>query len=265
MKIAICDESEEVREEIKNELMNEINTYYYPQFLIDKNEQIEIICFEFGKTLFSGGQKFDLIFLNTKINGMDGIKLAKKLRQQERQMIFQGEKTNKIEFIFIAEQKEQMQEAFDVNAFHYLMKPIKKKKLIEVFRSYLEKYNKIGETNESFLFIKTGSLSRRIDLKDIYYIDTFRKKVTLYLKQGSISYYAKLEELEKQLRKQFFRCHRSYLVNLAYVVEYDATTVVLEGGQRILMAKQKYSIFTKAYLEYLNQGIVMKKIKEDAY
>lgn len=71
------------------------------------------------------------------------------------------------------------------------------------------------------------------------------------------SWYGKLSNLQMELEDAFFRCHRAYLVHLKYVLRYTAIDIELENGLKILMAKQKYNEFLKAYLNY------MKRVNED--
>ena len=79
------------------------------------------------------------------------------------------------------------------------------------------------------------------------------RKIVLHQKEGEISYYARMEELEQELGTQFFRCHRGYLVNLAAVKNFDAGTITLKNNEVILLSKQKYNDFAAAYLAFLKK------------
>ena len=69
-----------------------------------------------------------------------------------------------------------------------------------------------------------------------------------------IETYATMNEMEKQLGEGFYRCHRGYLVNMAYILEYDTSKISLNNGEEIYMAKEKYSDFVKEYMRYLKGG-----------
>ena len=66
--------------------------------------------------------------------------------------------------------------------------------------------------------------------------------------------YAAISELEKQLMENFYRCHRGYLVNMAFVVEYSNDSITLNNGETIILAKEKYGDFVKTYMRYLKNG-----------
>ena len=64
------------------------------------------------------------------------------------------------------------------------------------------------------------------------------------------SVYATMQSMEERLGEDFYRCHRGYLVNLAYVSEYGEGTIRLQNGETIYVAREKYSEFVKAYTQY---------------
>ena len=74
-----------------------------------------------------------------------------------------------------------------------------------------------------------------------------------------MSWYEKINVLEEALRgRNFFRCHKSYLVNLKYVDVYNRQEVSLAGGEKISIARRRYEDFCQAVLNYMrdNGGVV---------
>lgn len=63
-----------------------------------------------------------------------------------------------------------------------------------------------------------------------------------------------MNELEGQLREEFYRCHRAYIVNMVHVVEYDNESITLTKGDKVYLAKKKYGEFVKAYMWFLQNG-----------
>lgn len=104
------------------------------------------------------------------------------------------------------------------------------------------------------LFIKTKKLM--LDQDDILYIESRAKKVEIHTvgTPECIEIYATMEELIRQLGDSFYRCHRAYLVNMAYITEYGKDSVTLTNGDTVYVAKKKYSEFVKAYKYYLQNG-----------
>ena len=105
MNIAICNDEEIIREQIKE--------------LIEK--EIMGICdrlYETGDALLVVGKQFDIVFLDIQMEGIGGIETAKMLRKRDENTIL----------IFITDIREYVFEAFHVAAFHYLLKPIEEDK-----------------------------------------------------------------------------------------------------------------------------------------
>ena len=69
-----------------------------------------------------------------------------------------------------------------------------------------------------------------------------------------IEVYAAMNELETQLGDSFYRCHRGYLVNMAYIVEYGTDSISLSDGGKVYLSKKKHGEFVKAYMWYLQNG-----------
>ncbi|MDE5933618.1 MAG: LytTR family DNA-binding domain-containing protein, partial [Lachnospiraceae bacterium] len=153
--------------------------------------------------------------------------------------------------------EEYVFQAFDVGAFHYLVKPFKDGKFETVLAAAVEQCrNRDGlekgqavEPEERSIVVKTGGVSTRIPVKDIIYAEVFNRKVMIHSIHGDIEYYGKLSDLETQLGDDFFRTHRANLVHFKYVEKYNVSEIWLEKGSA-LMAKQNYAEFVKRYMRY---------------
>lgn len=101
------------------------------------------------------------------------------------------------------------------------------------------------------VLVRNGNRTRSVSADDIYYIESSNRKVTLYLRHEKIEYYDKISSLESELKPDFFRIHKGYLVNIKYVERYDRTEVKMRNGDSLLISKYKYQDFVKRYLEYI--------------
>lgn len=243
MNIAVCDDKLNARKDILN-----LVKIIIPDSCISE--------YKSGEELIKSEMDFDIIFLDIKMQGANGIETAKVMRMKQ----------SKAEIIFVTGLDEYLLQAFDVRAFHYLMKPIDKTKFLCVLREVIRICDEKKELNRFISFnseknktilIKTQANTEKIVINNIYYAEVNNRKVILHYKKGSIEYYAKLSNLEMEFGDSFFRCHRAYLVNLKYVIRYTTIDIEIESGSKILMAKQKYTDFVKAYLNY------MKRINEE--
>ena len=129
MKIAVCDEDKMVRDDIV--------------YLIKKQiPDVDIFTFVSGEELIDCGEDFDISVIDIEMEKMTGIDTAKKIRaKQERQ--------GKIKsiIIFITKYSDYMESAFDVNAYHYLLKPIDndKKVIIHTKDGIIASYGRMDE------------------------------------------------------------------------------------------------------------------------
>lgn len=231
MRIGVCDDEKEVREYIK-EKVNRL----FPK--------AEVVLFESGQDVLNDRTLPDILFLDIQMPGMNGMETAKKLRKKDKKTVI----------IFVTAVEEYVFQAFDVDAFHYLVKPFTNEKFYEVLQKAVKRHQgenvacESKEVNPPLLITAQGK-HVVVNINDIVYAEVYDRKVMLHTLHSDIEYYGKMKELEKKAGEDFFRPHRAYLVNLHYVKKYDSTTIWLEKGQA-LMAKQNYQEFVKAFLRF---------------
>ena len=197
---------------------DEENIRIYIRKLIQKQETFcKITEFSSGKELLefqdeTNAEEIDILFLDISMGDEDGMTVAKQLRSQME---------SNFEQVF----------AQTIREYQYLMAK-KKEKPKEVL-------------------VRNGNRTRSVSADDIYYIEGSNRKVTLYLRHEKIEYYDKISSLESELKPDFFRIHKGYLVNIKYVERYDRTEVKMRNGDSLLISKYKYQDFVKRYLEYI--------------
>lgn len=230
MRIGICDDEQEVRELIAEKVQKQ-----YPA------EEVKV--YPSGKEVLEETQIPDILFLDIQMPELNGMELARRMRKNRQQTII----------IFVTAIEDYVFEAFDVGAFHYLVKPFSNHKFEEVLKKAVEQYKRKEHLEErkgeKSFFVKSCGSHIRVDVDDIMFAEVFNRKIILHKIDGEIEYYGKMSELQKQTGESFFRSHRAYLVNFKYVTKYNATTIYLEKGQA-LMAKKNYAEFVKSYLKY---------------
>ncbi len=237
MNIAICDDEKAVREQI-NELIE---------------KEIPGVCpelYETGDSLLAAGKQFDIVCRDIQMDRSDEIESANRLR--ELSALKDAEDTI---LIFITGIREYVFKAFDVAAFHYLLKPIEEDKFHEVFGRAKKELEKRKSKRRETIFIKTRNRSFTLEKDSILYVESRAKKVEIHTAGENIEVYASMNELEGQLGGGFYRCHRGYLVNMAYVAEYDSKSISLNNGEYVYLAKERYGEFVKAYMRYLRNGV----------
>ena len=239
IKIAICDD--------------EANTRAYLSSLIQAQPYpCEIEEYASAGGFLAGRREFDLLFLDIELktpgSDLDGIALARKIRERDS-----GAQPT---IIFVTGYERYVFDAFDVNAFQYLLKPVDEKKFSQVFARAVKQITSIQKNTQKVhtLTLRFANTNKTISLDSIYYIESSNHKVVLHLKDGEFTCYAKIRDLELELQDRFFRIHKGYLVNLSYVDGYSKTEVTLTNGENLLLSKYKYQDFVKAYLCFLKKG-----------
>ena len=234
MNIAVCDNDAEVAKELKT-------------LIVEQHEAAKVEIFLSAAEILRREDDFDIYFLDIK--GISGLDLANKIRKRQ-------EKSNQRSIIvFVTGYVEHMAEAFDVQAFHYLLKPIKKEKFCEVLNKAWDEAKRFNKPENRHIMLKLPHREKKVLLKDIIYAESNNKKVTLHTTKGVYDVLGKMEDFESILPKDsFYRSHRCYLVNLAKITAYGQNEIELVNGERILLAYKRYTAFVKAYLVYAKEG-----------
>ena len=237
IKIAICDDEANIRA-------------YLISLIRAQSCPCEIVEYASAGDCLADTQEIDLFFLDIELttdrSGLDGMALAGQIRERTTG-------TQPV-IIFVTGYERYVFDAFDVGAFQYLLKPVDEEKFAQVFSRAVAQIAIAKEKPGRVLTLQSANTSKTVPLDSIYYIESSNHKVELHLKNGEFACYAKIGDLELELQDQFFRIHKGYLVNLAYVAGYSKTEVTLTNGERLLLSKYKYQDFVKAYLHFLKKG-----------
>ena len=232
MDIAVVDDEKAIREHICG-------------LVEEQQPESRIETYATGEELLVSGKRFDIVFLDIQMEGMNGIEAARSLREKNANLGVED-----IVLVFITGIKDYVFDAFDLYAFQYLLKPIDERKFAEVLERAAREAAKKKE--RCVLFIKSRNLT--LDQSEILYIESRAKKVEIHTVRQTIEIYAAMDELEGQLGENFYRCHRAYIVNMDCITEYDSESITLTNGDRVYLTKKKYGEFVKAYMWHLQNG-----------
>lgn len=191
MRIAVCDDDRAVREEISRLIKKQI-------------AEADIVGYQSGEEMINAGENFDISFLDIEMGKVSGMEIARHIRKKEESF------ARRSILIFVTGYREYMEEAFDVNAFHYLIKPIDSEKFSEVFDRAWKEMSAFDEQNKKQIIVKSSGTQQKIWLRDIYYIESGNKKVIFHTADGILEVYGKMEEVENSLGNGFYRCLVSY-------------------------------------------------------
>lgn len=178
---------------------------------------------------------FDILLLDIEMGIMDGVTLAKSIRKDNEQ----------VQIIFITGYSDYISEGYEVEALHYLMKPVNEEKLFSVLDRAVEKIKQ----NERCLNLEMSGEMVRIPFYEIRYLDVHQNYVTIH---GKKDYTVKrtLSVFEKELDERFFRAGRSLIVNLKSVQRVTKTDVILFDGTALPLPRGAYGPLNQAIIMY---------------
>ena len=233
IRIAICDDEKNIRDCLC-------------ALVRGQDIKCEITGYESAEEYLSDGREHDILFLDIEMGSpgshINGMELAERIRG--------GDAVRQPVIIFVTGYEDYVYDAFDVGAFQYLIKPVNPDRFAKVFRRAVQ--TRLDENRRiKTLTVRYAGITKTIAMDQIYYMESQNHKIVIHHREGELEYYAKMGDLEKELQGQFFRVHKGYLINLAFVDEYSRTEVTLASGDRILISKYKYQDFTKAYLRFM--------------
>jgi DNA-binding LytR/AlgR family response regulator len=218
IKIAICDDMAEDIELLSDAL------YTY-------DHSFEIITYTNGGALIDefrdSSLAVDILFLDIYMPGIDGVKTAQRMRS--------GRKDIKI--IFISSSKDYYQQAYEVFAFNYILKPFDRERLYCVLDRAIDEITRESSHKIQFSYKSTVY---SVDCRDILYIESMNKLIMFHLTDGStLQCYDKLDRIAKELPEQFFiRCHQSFIVNTSYITGMGENHFCM--GQTVISISKKH-------------------------
>ena len=203
------------------------------QWAKNKNIEVHADLFESAEEyLFKAEQNYyDVIFLDISMRGQNGMELARKIREKEKDVIL----------VFVTSDASYVFDGYEVGAYRYLMKPVDEEKLCEIL-DYARKQKEVEE--ENYILVKKDSQSVRINLKDIIYIEAQKHYVNLCMEnKESINIKIAFTELLQETQEKsdtILLTHRSYAVNIEKVVRIGRTECVLSDSSVIPVSRSFY-------------------------
>ena len=183
---------------------------------------------------YAEDKAWDILLLDIEMGTMDGVMLAKKLRQEK----------DTVQIVFITGYADYIAEGYEVAALHYLMKPVKKDKLFSVLDRAVESLAK----NETVLSFAVSGEMLRLPVYQIKYADVLGNYVTIHALEN-FKIKMTLGELEKQLDDRFFRVSRSVIVNLTQISRVTRTEIKLYDGASIPLPRGAYEAVNRAIID----------------
>ena len=207
---------------------------YLNRYQREQGEQFVVSAFNDGAALVEHYTPvYDILLLDIEMKEMDGVTMARKLRREN----------DTVQIVFITGYSDYIAEGYEVDALHYLMKPVKEDKLYSVLDRAVEKLRK----NEKVLNLEAGDETIRIPVYQIRYADVQGNYVTIHA-SAEITVKMTLRELETELDDRFYRAGRSLIVNLTQISRVTKTEIRLSDGTALPLPRGAYEGVNRAII-----------------
>lgn len=227
MKVGICDD-------------NRADASYVAGLVREWKDRVdvtaELLTFPSAEALLFAWEEnrdMDILLLDIEMGGMSGLELARRLR-----LLGAG-----TQIIFITGYMDYIAEGYDVEALHYLLKPVTAERLEQVLDRAVERIR----TRERMLVLSLADGVVSLPLYEIRYLEVMRNYTTVHAKED-YTVKKSLNELAGELDKGFYRIHRSYIVNLRSIRRITREQVTLKDGTALPLSRRHY--------EGLNQALI---------
>lgn len=238
IKIAFCDDDMEVLHQM-NELLD--------RYRVERNEDITYAAFQSPFELLTEiekGIRPDILFLDVVMPGQNGMDVAKEIRQYDTNM----------KIIFLTSSPEFAVESYSVGAYFYQLKPIWEESFFWLMASVLSECEK---KKKNSLILRSKDGITRVNLQQLEYCEVLGRKLLFHLENGAVLEGAgSLDDLAGQLMQysNFFRPHRSFLVNMEYIQNISSRSIKMVNDAVIPIPHGKCSEIKNTYMEYAFNG-----------
>ena len=234
MRIAVCDDKPKELERIKG--------------CFCRIQGYDLVCSYFDSTstvmeiLKTENSPYDLYILDIEMPGMNGLKLAKSIREKDSRALF----------VFLTSYTRYMKDVFDVVTFDFIEKPISDEKLLQILERAATYLN---ITSQHFSF---GYRASRYSLKydRILYIEKKGRQALIHTFEDVYKTNMTLEEIWKQLNpKSFVHIHSSYIINLYNLDRKDNEIAIMRNGEKLHITKGYRRELAMRHYEFVQGGM----------
>ena len=232
MRIAVCDDRPEQLEQIHKEILA----------WNGRTAEVEVCCYDNGDALLNDhhAAPFDIVFLDVIMPLLGGMEIAKEIRRSDLL----------VKLVFLSVSSEYAVDAFGVKASNYLLKPVVPAKLHQCLDELYAQSEAMGRR----IYIKGVGSLHRVPVRNIEYIESQNKRILFVLSDGQTilscePLYAYEEKLT--MKDGFFKCSRSFIVNINHIDTFTHKEIRTHSGARIPISRSCHREFESAYLSYL--------------
>ena len=230
--IAICDDERFFR----NSIINAIGSY--PNMHCLDITKDEYIC---GEDLLNSKKKYNIVFLDYKMSGLNGLETAKLLREKDKDCTI----------IFLTGFPSFVYESFEVGTFRFFEKPLDVEKLHKALDDFLTVYK-----NDYPLTLNLGRVTRNIQSSEIMFIEADNKKCYITLAEEILHCAIPMSSIGNLLPKDiFYKVHKAFIANFNQIRNYDKEYIYFTNGKSIPVSRKNFAEFKDAYRNFIKSKV----------
>jgi DNA-binding LytR/AlgR family response regulator len=200
--------------------------------------QVDILCYPSAEKFMMAWPEisFDLAFLDIQMEGMSGIELAEHIRKIDKNMMI----------VFVTSFAQYVLKGYDVNALHYLIKPVSPTRLLPV----LDKAHTIWRSyKKAVLLIPSDNGQLKLPFNEIYCISMLSHTARIQTENKAYEMRKSAEDISVLLPGYFIRCHRSYIVNLLKVDCVYKESLRLSNNNTLPISRSRSKAVNDAFVK----------------
>lgn len=229
LKIAICDDEQNQIEYI---------TALVSSWSVGTGHTSDIRTFASAEAFlfeYEEDRAYDILLLDVEMANISGIELAKRIRKDN----------NRAEIVFITSHFEFVGEGYEVDALHYLIKPVSADKLCKVLSKAVER---LSADPPSVVITCEGETVKLYE-GDILYVESFLHYIVIHTKAKEYKIKESISAFEEKLSDDFYRIHRSYIASLKHITKISRTSINI-GKDELPLSRGKYDDINRAFIEH---------------
>jgi DNA-binding LytR/AlgR family response regulator len=231
MRICLVDDDSVQLDHLKiiiNKWSNKYNTHTDLSFFHSSEEML----FEHNKSY-----PYDVIILDIQMGDINGIELAKKIRETDKNIIL----------AFVSGMADYVFDGYEVQAIRYILKPIKEDKIYDL----LDYVNTRITTENKYFIISISGENKKIKYDDIIYFESMGHYIILHLENKTYDYKYNMSDLCLDLEgSEFIRTHRSFVVNMKYVEKITKSECLLTKNIKVPLSRNSYKMVNHKFIDY---------------
>lgn len=234
IRIAICEDEKDQQELLKN---------YIEKIFEGLPLKYSLDIFNSGEELLENYSKdIDLILLDIQLGEINGMDTARKIRILD----------NNVEIIFITSLIEYALEGYKVRAYRYLVKPVKYEDIKENIINCIKEV----EIKNKYIIIKKQGHQIKLDINEITYIEVQKETITIHTLNGVYKINGTMNNIEKEIDcSRFFRCHKSFLVNLEHIKIIKQYIAILENNEEVPVSRYRFKETKDKFFELIEDKL----------